>query len=577
MWLFSSLTLFAQHKKIKILHSDNTFKNQEKYPGAIVALGHVMVEHEGATLQCNQALIYQESNLIKAFGNVLINQGDTLTQHSKFVSYNGNTKIAKSWGNVILKDPEMTLTTDTLDFDRTRQLLYYKHFATIRDSSNTLHSEIGNYYLNEKKFQAISQVVIDNADHKITSHKLDYYTSTGISNLYGPTTILDKKNNNTIYSEKGYHNSKTKISHFVKNAKINYKDRIIKGDSLYYDEHRKFASATGHISVLDTINNSKITGGYAEYFQAKDSIFIIQKPVAISLVDKDSMYIHGDRLLVTGKQKNRILRAYHHVKFFKENLQGKCDSLYTDEQKGITKMYRNPVLWSDINQITGDSIQFITDTISNKLDSLKVYSKAFVIKKDSSGGYSQIKGKNLFARFKNDTIQHIYVSGNGQMINYNRNEKKELIGITKLTCSNIKFKFDKGTIINIKYITKPTGKTYPPSQFPQDEKQLPGFIWRIAEQPKSKEDIFRHDPGDDAIIKQIRIAEQKAKEERIRIAKAKKESERLKTADEADKKKAESNKKSAQDTNKSTKPDTQKSTPSTPSPADLKLKNPNKK
>jgi len=521
--LLSSVLVFSQHKKIKIIHSDNTFKNEEKYPDAIVALGNVMVEHEGATLQCNQALIYQEANLIKAFGDVLINQGDTVTQTSKFVSYNGNTKIARSWGHVILKDPKMTLTTDTLDFNRVKQILYYQHHATIKDSSNTLESEIGYYYLNENKFQAQSQVVITNPDHKITSDELDYYTDTGISFLYGPTTILDKKNKNTIYSEKGYHNSKTKISHFVKNAKINYKDRVITGDSLYYDENRKFASATGNITVLDTINNSVIRGGYSEYFQEKDSVFIIKKPVAISLVEKDSMFIHGDTLLVTGKQEHRIMRAFHHVKFFKKNLQGKCDSLYSNESKGLTKMYRHPVLWNDVNQITGDSIFFLSNKKTNKLDSLKVFNKAFVIKRDSTGGFSQIKGKNLYAKFSNDTIDNIYVSGNGQMINYNRDEKKELIGITKLTCSNIKFKFKNGDIENIKYITKPTGKTYPPSKFPKEEEKLSGFVWREKEKPLTKNDIFKHDPGDDEIIKAIIIAEKNAKIERRKAALAKKE------------------------------------------------------
>ncbi len=519
--LLSSFLLFSQQKKIKIIHSDNTFKNEEKYPGAIVALGNVLVEHEGASLQCRQALIYQEANLVKAFGNVLINQGDSIYQTSKFVSYNGNTKIAKSWGKVILKDPKMTLTTDTLDFDRTKQMLYYQHHATIRDSSNTLESEIGYYYLEQHKFLAQSQVIITNKDHQITSDNLEYYTDTGISNFNGATSILDRKNNNTIFSKKGYHNSKTKISYFVKDARIDYNDRIIKGDSLYYDEIRQFASASGHITVLDTINKSVIKGGYAEYFENKDSVFIIQKPIAISLVKKDSLYMHGDTLLVTGKPKNRIMRAYHHVKFFKENLQGKCDSLYSNESLGITKMYRNPVMWSDVNQITGDSIFFTSNTLTHKLDSLKVYHKAFVIKQDSTGGFSQIKGKNLFAKFVKDTISRIYVSGNGQMINYNRDEKHQLIGITKLTCSNIKFKFTDGAIENIKYITKPDGKTYPPSKFPKEEELLPGFIWRIDERPLNKADIFKRDPGDEALIKAIKQAEKQAKEDAKKAAIAK--------------------------------------------------------
>jgi hypothetical protein len=373
-------------------------------------------------------------------------------------------------------------------------------------------------------FQALSKVVITNPDNTVTSDHLDYYTATGISNLYGPSTITGKEN--TLYCEKGFNDSKQRISHFIKNAKITYKDRIIEGDSLYYDEKRGFASATGHIIVTDTINNSIVKGGYAEYFKKKDSVFVIQKPYAITLVEKDSTYVHGDTLLVTGKQDFRIIRAYHHVKFFKKDLQGKCDSLYTDEAQGLTKMYRRPVLWSDVNQITGDSIHFLSDKVTQKIDSLKVYNHAFVIKKDSTGGFSQIKGSYLFAKFVKDSIDNIYVTGNGEMINYNRDEKDELLGITKMQCTDMRSHFKAGELNTLRYIEKPEGKTYPPSKFPKEEGKLKGFIWRQKEQPLTKNDIFIHDEGDDALIIEIRKKEKENKtKEKEEIAKKEKRKE----------------------------------------------------
>jgi len=505
--IFISLTLgtFAQNKRIQIIHSDNTFTNEEKYPGAIVVLGNVMVEHEGAILQCKQALIYQESNVIKAFGEVLIKQGDTLTQSSKYVDYNGNTKVAKSWGNVILKDQKMTLTTDTLRFDRGKQLLYYDDKATITDFTNTLNSQIGRYYLKEDKFEALSHVVITNPDNTVNSDHLDYYTNTGISYLYGPSTIKDSAN--TLYCENGFHNSKSKISHFTKKAKITYKDRIIEGDSLYYDESKKFASATGNITVTDTINNTLVKGQYSEYFEAKDSVFMVGKPYAVSLIEKDSMYIHGDTLMITGKPEERIVRAYHHVKFFKNDLQGKCDSLYSNEKQGLTKMYRRPILWNEENQITGDTIHFLSNPVTDKIDSLKVYNNAFVISKDSLEYYSQIKGKFLYGKFVKDTLDNVLIMGNGQMINFNRDENKKLVGITKMACSDLSFRLKSGKMNEVKFITMPDGKTFPESKFPKEDEKLPGFKWRDLERPKKMEDIFIVDEGDDALIAALRIAE----------------------------------------------------------------------
>ena len=496
-WTFATI---AQTKKIQILHSDNTLVDEEKYPGAIVALGNVLVEHEGATLQCKQALIYQEQNLIKAFGDVLINQADTLTQNSKYVDYNGNTKIAKSWGDVVLKDQKMTLTTDTLRFDRARQILYYDDFATIKDHTNTLTSQKGTYYLKNHKFEAKSKVTIVNPDQTLTSDHLDYFTDSGEAYMYGPSQIKDSVN--TLTFEKGFHDSKAKLSYFSKNAKIYYKDRIIEGDSMYYDETKKFASSSGNIVVTDTINNAIVKGQYSEYFEDKDSVFIVGKPFSKTLIDKDSIFIHGDTLMVTGPSQKRIVRAFHHVKFFKSDFQGKCDSLYNYEKLGITKMYRNPVLWHQENQITGDSIQFLTHPETNKIDSLKIYNNAFIISRDSSGGFNQIKGKFIYSKFENDTIKNSIVDGNSQMIYYTRDEDtNELIGIDSETCSKILIEFDKGSLSEITFIKQIDGKTYPPSKFPEEQKELQGFIWRQDERPLNKDDIFIHDEGDDELYK----------------------------------------------------------------------------
>ncbi len=545
-FLFTLILLFsflsqAQQKKIEIIHADHTFTDEEKYPGAIVVLGNVMVEHTGATLQCKQALIYQKANLIKAFGDVLINQGDTLTQTSKYVDYNGNTKVAKSWGNVILKDPKMTLTTDTLRFDRAQQLLYYDDKATITDFDNTLKSQVGKYYLKESKFEALSSVIITNPDHTVTSDHLEYFTNTGYTYLFGPSTIKDSIN--TLYCENGFHDSRKKISIFTKRSKINYKDRVVEADSMYYDKTKQYAAAHSNIVVTDTLNKIIIKGQFSEYFEAKDSVYIVGKPYALNYQDKDSTFIHGDTLMITGKPKERILRAYHRVKFFNKDMQGKCDSLYTNESKGITKMFRRPVLWNAQNQILGDSIYFTSNVETEELDSLKVYHNAFVISKDSLGdGYSQIKGKLLFGKFVRDTLDNVLVLGNGQMINYNRDENNELIGITKVICSDLSFKLSNGKLNEVKFITMPDGKTYPESQFPEEDRKLPGFEWRITERPMKWEDIFIKDEGDDEKIKALIEAEKQFK-----IDEANRIKEEAEKAAAFEKKKLDSEKKNVEE------------------------------
>ena len=494
--LFTSLVSFSQEKKKLKYYAEQQDTDEEKYPGATMLLGKVKMTQDGIVLTCQQALFYKKQNFFKAIGNVLIKQGDTITQTSDYADYDANSKQALSWGNVVLKDPAMTLTTDTLQFDRINQKLYYQSYATIKDTTNTLKSKVGNYYLEDKKFIATTRVTVVNPEHNLVSNHLNYYTESGHAYLYGPSTITNTKNENKIYCERGFYNTKTDISHFIKNAKLFLKERTIEGDSLYYDKNRGFASATNNIQVIDTLQNFITKGNYAELFELKDSLYIIKEAVAISIVDKDSMFIHGDTLLITGKTNSRIIRTYHNVKIFKSDLQGKCDSIHTNQSTGYTKMYRNPVIWSDKNQITGDSIYLQSNVETEKLDSLKVFNNSFIISKDSlsDDDFNQIKGRNMLGKFEKNKLKTLFVEGNAESVYFNRNEETQILEtITKEISSEIEFTFEDGAIVSIKYLKASDGKTYPPSLLKEDVQRLKGFIWRENEQPKKMEDIFIRD------------------------------------------------------------------------------------
>ena len=494
--LSSIITFSQEKKKIIIENAEIQYADEEKTPGATILLGNVRIKHDGINLTCQQALFYKKENFFKAIGKVLIKQGDTITQTSDYADYDANAKQALSWGNVVLKDPTMMLTTDTLQFDRINQKLYYQDYATIRDVTNTLKSKNGNYYLENKKFTATTRVTVVNPEHNLASNHLDYYTNSGLAYLYGPSTITNTQNKNKLYSERGFYNTKTDISYFTKNAKLFLKERTVEGDSLYYDKNRGFASATNNIKVIDTVQNFISKGNYAELFEQKDSLFIIKRAVAISIIDRDSMFIHGDTLLVTGKPKKRVIRTYHNVKIFKSDLQGKCDSIHTNQETGYTKMYRNPVIWSDQNQITGDSIYLQSNVETEKLDSLKVFNNAFIVSKDSLAkeDYNQIKGRNMFGKFDANKLKFLLVKGNAESIYFNRNAETQVLEtITKEVSSNIEFTLDKGQIQSIKYLKSSDGKTYPPSELDLEGRKIKGFIWREDEQPKSKNDIFIKD------------------------------------------------------------------------------------
>lgn len=494
--------LFAQEKStangepIQIVYGANFTKDEAKYPGASIFTKddrQVQFKHNGADMWCDIAILYQEKNQLKAMGNIRLNQGDTITLTGGRLDYDGETKLAKSWKEVVLQNNEMTLTTDTLYFDRNQQEAYYNFGGKVVDAENTLTSIVGRYFMELKKYEFIKQVHIDNPDYTLKSAKLDYYTESNQAYLYGPSTIIGDEYR--FYCERGFYNLHLEQGYGIKKTKIHYSNRIIEGDSVYFNKSRKFASATNHIVITDTINKGIIRAHYAEVFKEKDSLFATKKAVSISLVENDSLYMHGDTLMVTGKPDNRILRAFKNAKFYKKDLSGKCDSIHYRQKSGITQLIRRPIIWNGDSQMTGDSIYLLSDPKTKKMDSLKVINNAFIIALDTveKKGYNQAKGKILLGKFKNNSLKHIDLIQNTEVIYYVYDDDKKLLGINKAICSKVGMEMGNNDIDEISFIISPDGNVIPLKQIPIEERKLEGFVWYGPEQIRSPKDLFDYD------------------------------------------------------------------------------------
>lgn len=498
--------IFAQEDqdtiaKQKVNIQSGYLEKKPEFPDAVIYTrdhsGQVYIVHEGIEMWCDQAYVYTKDNFVKAYGNVKIAQGDTITMRSKYAEYNGNTKFAFASGNVIFKNPSTELKTDTLYFDRIKQQSFYRSGGTLKDTASTITSRIGRYFAKTKKYQFLSNVIVKNPKYTVHTPQLDFYEENGGAYLYGKSTIVSEES--TIYCERGYYNTRNNTGYFNKNSRIDYNNRSLYGDSIYFDRNKSFASATNNIRVLDTVNKTIIRGHYAEVFREKDSIFITKRAVAVSVRDNDSIYIHADTLQVTGKPENRIIKGFYKARMFKKGLEGeqatsgKCDSIFLDQNKGITKLLRNPVLWSGESQMTGDTIHILSNKQTEQLDTLKVFNNAFLVQKDSSG-YNQVKGERLIGLFTNNELDTVNIVKNTQVIFYSRNDKEELIGINHTLCSKIQMYLFNEQIKGIKFITQADGKLYPLSKFPSDLAILPGFIWRGEERLLSVNDLFKGKP-----------------------------------------------------------------------------------
>jgi lipopolysaccharide export system protein LptA len=509
--LLSVQGIFAQApKKIIVENADFSDVDQVAMPDALLLTGNVRVNHDGVVLTCNKAYFFQKENYLKAFGNVQLVQGDTLYLNSKYAEYNGNMKQAFATGNAVMTSPDATLQTDTINFDRNVQQVFYNTKGTIINKDNTLVSKSGRYYVTEKKFRFLTAVVLTNPKYVIKSNHLDYYSNSGHSYLFGPSTITSKTN--FIYTEKGFYDTKKNLAHLLRKSYIKYDDRLIEGDSLYYNRNIEFASATRNVKITDSINRGIVKGHYAEVFKLKDSMFVTKRAVAVNFVDNDSVYIHGKKLMVTGKEGERILRAFNNVRFYKTDMSGKCDSIHSNSKTALTKLIGNPILWNGESQITGDIMHLIGDNTTRKIDSLKVLNNTFIVSRDTLGtGFNQVKGINLFGKFRDGKLHDVDVIKNTEVIYYMRNDTNELIGINKNVSSKINMILENNAIETITFFNKVDGDIYPEADLPENARKLRGLVWRGDERIKSKDDIFTAEENElnDKLIKEGKDEEAK--------------------------------------------------------------------
>jgi hypothetical protein len=306
--------------------------------------------------------------------------------------------------------------------------------------------------------------------------------------VFGPSTITSKED--YIYTEKGFYDTKKNLANLYTNSYIKYGTRLIKADEIFYDRNKSFSKGINNVSVTDTVEKFKATGHYAEVYRAKDSLFLTKRARIATVAENDSVFTHAKRIVITGKPGFRIIRGYTDARFFKSDLSGKCDSIHSDEAKGLTQLIRRPVVWNGVNQMTGDVMHLISNNETQKLDSLKVLNNAFIIQKDTLGtGYTQVKGKNLYGKFRDNKLYEVDLVGNAEKIVY-MYDKKELFGIDKGVGSRIHLDLVDNKITSATLYNKIESQIYPDAELPQNVRKLRGFVWRGDEMIKTKDDIF---------------------------------------------------------------------------------------
>lgn len=479
-------------KRIEILNAEFLEYNQAIVANAQRLIGNVLISHNEVLMWCDSAYAYTETNRVDAFGNVHINQGDTAHLYADMIHYDGDISFARAIKNVRLVNKTTTLSSDTVDYDLISNIGYYDDNGKIVDSTNVLTSQIARYYVNEDIVYFYRDVVGYNEKYRLESDTVKYNTETGIFFIQGPTTIRDSVN--TIYAEDGWYDSRTGEAQLLKNPLVYNEKQQMTGDVIDYDRNKGYGKARGMIEIIDIENNVIIKGRNAWFDEISEMAFITDSAQFIMISDGDSLFLHADTLKTVNDTipDEKIILAFYGVRFFRTDLQGKCDSLVYFSRDSTIQFFNSPVLWSEIHQMSADYIEMRSNAPAP--DEVHLNTNAFIISRQDSLMFDQVKGKNMTGYIVDEQLDRIFVDGNGQTIYYAR-EEDNIIGLNRAESSKIKIQFRDGKIFRISFLGNPEGKLTPLDQVEEEGRYLTGFDWKEAIRPVSRSDIFRKTAG----------------------------------------------------------------------------------
>jgi lipopolysaccharide export system protein LptA len=492
--VLGSQVIYAQ-KKVKLKKADQARggKNgDEKYQRLI---GNVTFVQNTTTIDCDSAHFYKKRNSVEAYGHVHIIDGDSVDITGSRLEYDGNTKKAKLRNNVVFtKLATATLYTDFLDFSRPSNLAYYFNGGRLVDSINVLTSRKGYYNLNSNLASFKTNVKVKNPDYTMLADSLQYNSRSKVIYFVTETTVINKDSSTFVYKE-GIYNTRSKVSD-VKKGTGESKEYTIIGDRYDFDGIRNMGKVRGNVVMTSKKENLLIYGQASDYFKTSGISKVYNRAYLAKVTeDNDTLFMAADTLVSIDNEdpKKKRLLAYNHVRIFKKDMQGIADSLEYRPSDSTIYFYKKPVLWTQGNQMTADSIRMLLQ--HNTISKIFFVNNAFAISQDTLLNFNQIKGRKMTAELANRKINRIFVLGNGESLYYILDDKNTALrGMNKIICSNITIRFKDGRINNLSFYKKPDAQFIPPHELKKEDKLLKGFNWKADEKPEKKDVVQTDNP-----------------------------------------------------------------------------------
>ena len=480
-------TVPPKKTKVYLIHSNTLSFDKAVKPDAQILNGDVCFRHDSSYMYCDSAYFFEQTNSLEAFSNVRMEQGDTLFVYGDYLFYDGNTQVAYLRENVRMENGQVTLFTDSLNYERIPNIGYYFEGGLIVDSLNQLSSFYGQYSPETKLAVFNDSVQVENPDFTLYSDTLHYDTESKVATILGPSVIVS--DSGTIHTSRGWYDTVNNTSLLLDQSQVESGEKILIGDSIFYNRDTGMGEVYGNMSLIDTAQHVTLQGEYGYYNEQTGYAFATDSARFLEYSQGDTLFLHADTLqMVTVDSVYREIKAYYGVRLYRIDMQGVCDSMQFNTRDSVLYMYTEPVLWNEQYQLYGDTIAIYMN--DSTIEYAHVIQFAFAAQHVDSSYYNQLKGNDLKAYFEGQAVHQIDVAGNAESIFYPLEKDGAKVGMNETKSGFLTIWVKDNKLDKLKIWPSPVGSMTPIPDLKPDQKMLKDFYWFDYLRPKNRDDIY---------------------------------------------------------------------------------------
>lgn len=511
-------------------HADLMLRNDGQ-PYTVVT-GNVQFTRDGMVMKCDSAHFFTETESFDAFGNISMEQGDTLFIYGDELNFDAPAKMAFLYADpgkkVRLINRGVTLETDEFTYDMNIEVGYYTNGGYLHDGQNKLTSIEGEYVPSTKDANFYRNVVLQSLGKEDTlyiySDSLFYNTNTRVARVNSPSEIVNKRG--VIYTRDAYYDTECDSAKlYDRSLVVSPEGRTLTADLILYDRRNGLGECWGRTIMTDSARQASLNSHYAFFNQNTDSAYATGQLLIKEYSKGDTLYLHGGQLnahrifdtikipavpadTVKGTPEIpatfrvdtfNVADVWPRVRFFRSDMQGVCDSMHVSNADTTLRMYRHPIIWSEERQIFGNLIELHMN--DSTIDEARLPDFGFVSQHLSDDYYNQMSGKKMTAKLEDGKLRELYIDGNVELIMYPEENDSTINKMVDATSSYLLAKFNGQTTEYVKMWPQTQGKATPLFLMRKSMLFLPKFMLFKSIRPIAPADVMVVPPAMEALMK----------------------------------------------------------------------------